>query len=209
MTQLTDRRTIVKGAAWAVPAVSVAAAAPTLAASPTCETTYQTIEKTFIYSALGIADITVAVTARNVPLVTYPGAELEPIETSSTVTIPANIAGLLRQLYLPGAVEVEGTSVSTSELTGVITKSTTTNLTVARAEFPASGPLVTVATGNGAGDTVDSGTSAGTVTITMGSPQSTLTGYTEDGSEVGPYESTLQKKDGNDYVLGTFTVEEC
>lgn len=34
MTQLTtDRRTIVKGAAWAVPAVSVAAAAPALAAS--------------------------------------------------------------------------------------------------------------------------------------------------------------------------------
>ncbi|MGO1165439.1 MAG: hypothetical protein ACTMHL_02350 [Janibacter sp.] len=31
----TDRRTIVKGAAWAVPAVSVAAAAPSLAASPT------------------------------------------------------------------------------------------------------------------------------------------------------------------------------
>lgn len=35
MTQFTtDRRTIVKGAAWAVPAVSVAAAAPSLAASP-------------------------------------------------------------------------------------------------------------------------------------------------------------------------------
>ena len=31
----TSRRTIVKGAAWAVPAISVAAAAPSLAASPT------------------------------------------------------------------------------------------------------------------------------------------------------------------------------
>ena len=31
----TDRRSVVKGAAWAVPAISVAAAAPTLAASPT------------------------------------------------------------------------------------------------------------------------------------------------------------------------------
>lgn len=30
----TDRRTIVKGAAWTVPAISVAAAAPSLAASP-------------------------------------------------------------------------------------------------------------------------------------------------------------------------------
>lgn len=35
MTQFTtDRRTIVKGAAWAVPAISVAVAAPALAASP-------------------------------------------------------------------------------------------------------------------------------------------------------------------------------
>lgn len=35
MTQFTtDRRSVVKGAAWAVPAISVAAAAPTLAASP-------------------------------------------------------------------------------------------------------------------------------------------------------------------------------
>ncbi len=38
MTQFTtDRRTIVKGAAWTIPAVSVAAAAPALAASPTCD----------------------------------------------------------------------------------------------------------------------------------------------------------------------------
>ena len=36
MTQFTtDRRSVVKGAAWAVPAISVAAAAPTLAASTT------------------------------------------------------------------------------------------------------------------------------------------------------------------------------
>lgn len=33
----TDRRTIVKGAAWAVPAVTVAAAAPSLAASTECD----------------------------------------------------------------------------------------------------------------------------------------------------------------------------
>lgn len=38
MTQFTtDRRSVVKGAAWAVPAISVAAAAPSLAASPTCD----------------------------------------------------------------------------------------------------------------------------------------------------------------------------
>lgn len=38
MTQFTtDRRTIVKGAAWAVPAISVAVAAPALAASPVPE----------------------------------------------------------------------------------------------------------------------------------------------------------------------------
>ena len=34
----SNRRTVVKGAAWAVPAVAVAAAAPALAASPKCLT---------------------------------------------------------------------------------------------------------------------------------------------------------------------------
>ena len=34
----SNRRTVVKGAAWAVPAVAVAAAAPAMAASPTCLT---------------------------------------------------------------------------------------------------------------------------------------------------------------------------
>lgn len=205
----TDRRTIVKGAAWTIPAVSVAAAAPSLAASPTCEPTYQDITKTFVYSALGIADITVEVTAKNVPLTAPAGASLQPIETSSKVTIPANIAGLLRQLYLPGAVEVDGTSVSVSTLSGAYPGEATTNLTIDRTPFPASGDLVTVATGTGEQSSVPDDASTGLVTITMGEPNSTLNGYTEDGSAVGPYESNLAKKDGNDYVLATFNVVEC
>ncbi|GAA8845559.1 hypothetical protein DUHN55_16760 [Helicobacter pylori] len=48
-----SRRSIAKGAAWAVPAVSVAAAAPSLAASETCEpqTCAQPILSAFVVSA--------------------------------------------------------------------------------------------------------------------------------------------------------------
>ncbi|NYF98442.1 DUF6801 domain-containing protein [Janibacter cremeus] len=214
-----SRRAITKGAAWSVPAVAVAAAAPSLAASTNCETTYQTITKEFIYQTdvpfLGLRDITVEVTANNVPLVTHPGATLLPIETSSTVTIPEDLAGLLGSVMLGNAAKVSGTSSSESTLSGVIDTVTSTPLTIPLTDFPADGEdLVTVASGAGDPLDVDSATSPGLVVITMGEPSSTLVGYDESGDPNGKtYDSNLQKDPARDeggyYDLATFTVEEC
>ena len=71
--------------------------------------------------------------------------------------------------------------------------------------MPSSGPLITTATGTGDPSSIPDAT-PGTVTITMGSPQSTLIGYRADGSQSGTYNSTLTQISGNDYTLATFTV---
>lgn len=206
MSRITPtRRTVVRTAAWSLPAVTVAAAAPAYAASR--EATYQTVTKTFVYSALGIADITVEVTAVDVPLTAPAGETLRQIQTSSTVTIPANLAGILRTSFLGGADQVSGTSASTSQLTGALTLPSTTNLTIPLTPFPTNAPLVTVASGAGGALTVPAGTAPGVVTITMGEPTSQLVGHNADGSPNGSvYDSTLAKKTGNDYVLATFEI---
>lgn len=202
-----SRRTVAKGAAWTIPAVAVAGAAPALAASPACEATYTSITKTFVYSALGLFDITVVVTANNVPVNVPAGVELLPISTTSEVTIPENVVGAMKSLYLGAdATQIDGTSISVSELTGVVTTTATTHLTIPLTPIPANGPLVTVASGSGMPLTVPAGTAAGAVTITMGEPVSPLTGYDDAGNVTGTYKSELKKKDGNAYVLATFDI---
>lgn len=207
MTISPSRRTIVKGAAWTAPVLTAAAAAPALAASPACTTTYQSITKSFTYrDALG-NDVIVEVTAENVPLQAAPGATLEPISTSSKVTISSASADLLKSFLLGNPATIGGTSTSTSTLSGAYSGSTTTPLTIAEAPAPPAGqPLITTASGTGSASAVPADATPGTVTITMGSPASTLIGYRADGSQSGTYNSTLTQIDGNDYTLGTFTI---
>lgn len=205
------RRAVIRTAAWSVPAVTVAAAAPAFAGSgPGATPTYQDVTKTFIYTALGGAvDISVAVTARNVPLTAPVGATLLPIETTSVVTIPATLAPTLRSLFLGNAAKVGGTSVSVSELTGALTLNSTTNLTIPIEPFPAAAdPLITTASGTGNPLTVPGGAIPGLVTITMGQPNSTLVGYNNDDTPNGStYNSVLAYKTAKtDYVLATFNV---
>ncbi|QIK74558.1 DUF6801 domain-containing protein [Nocardioides piscis] len=131
------RRTVVRTAAWSVPAISVISAAPAFASSPGgSQPTYQDITKSFIYTALGTIDILVEVTAIDVPLTAPVGATLKPIQTNSKVTIPANLAPTLRSLFLGNADQVSGTSTSVSELTGAITISSPSNLTIPLTPFP-------------------------------------------------------------------------
>lgn len=200
----TDRRSIVKGAAWAVPAISVAAAAPSLAAS---SLEYTTITKSFVYSVLDLFDIGVEVTASQVPVDVHPGVPLDPISVTSTVTIPANLVPIIKGSFLGGATHVSGTSVSVSTLSGAYDATTSTDLTIPLTLIPDSGPLQLVASGTGVPTVIAAGTAPGTVTITMGDPASVLTGRNADGSENGStYNSNLDKKTGNDYTLATFTI---
>lgn len=205
---MARRRAVVRTAAWTVPAISVAVAAPSFATS--CAPTYQTITKTFVYKDALSNNVTVEVTAQNVPMTAPAGAVLDPIVTSSVVTISAASADLLKSFLLGNPAEIGGTSVSTTTLSGAYSATATTNLTIARAAAPPSGqPLVTQAGGTGTASTIPSGTSPGVVTLTMGSPQSTLIGYNSSGGQTGTYNSTLNQINGNDYTLGTFNVVAC
>lgn len=217
-----SRRTIVRTAAWSVPAVTLATAAPAFATSPIpgdpTAPEYQTLTKVFSYDArLGgptggvLGQIAVEVTA-TVPLIAPQGATLNPTQTVSKVTIPANLADLLKSLYLPGATQVDGTSVSASELTGVVNTTVTSNLTIPMTPLPAAGqPMVTTASGQSAGGLVIPGNNpTGLVTITMGEPASVLVGYRADGTPTGgEYVSNLYKRVGTtdaDYLLANFNV---
>lgn len=198
-----SRRTVAKGAAWSVPAVAVAAAAPSLAAS---SLEYQSVTKSFVYHALGTIDIGVEVTANNVPLDVHQGEPLMPIEVTSTVTIPENLVGIIQASFLGGGSHLKGTSESSSTLDGAYSGTTTSDLTIGITEIPASGPLVFSAVGAGQPLTI-TGASAGEVTITMGEPVSVLLGCDAEGNENGSeYNSELTKDPALDYTLATFTI---
>lgn len=205
------RRTVIRTAAWSVPAVTVAAAAPAYAVSLAAPT-YQTVTQTFTYEArLGgptgqaLGDISVEVTA-TVPATAPRGTVLNPTTTSSTVTIPAQLADLLKMVYLSGATSLSGTSVSTSILSGTLPGTTVSNLTIASTPMPPNGQdMVTVATGSSDGGlSVPTTAPPGTTFITMGEPSSRLVGNNDK-----VYESVLYKKPGStdaDYRLATFEV---
>ena len=212
-----SRRAVVRTAAWSVPAVSLAAAAPSFAVSPpaTPEVTYQNLETTVVFNPVVLGNVStdpnneVSVTVRaRVPLNIPRGQTADPVETESTVTIPAGLAGLLGSLILQNPTEFDGTSVSTTELTGAFAGESVTNLTIPRTPFPASGnDLVVNATGTGV-DGLDIAVDAdtGTVTMTLLPPESTLVGYNAAGNETATYTSELSPKAGEDYTLGTFTI---
>lgn len=212
MSSLTpSRRTVLRTAAWSVPVVSVATAAPAFAVSEPSEPTYQTVSRTFLFhpslggSPLTAFDIKVDVEAR-VPLSVPAGSSADPAQTVSRVTIPAALLPIIGS-PLGNPAEVGGTSISTSNLTGAITATSITNLTIDRAPWPTSGDLLTVARGAGQEPLdVPAGTAPGAVIITLAPPNSTLVGYNAAGAQVGTYQSQLAPKAGQDYTLATFQI---
>ncbi len=213
MSQHTpSRRTVVRTAAWAVPAVTLVTAAPAFAASQG-EVTYQEVNRTFVFhpTVLGSVstdpnhEVIVSVTA-TVPLVIPAGMTANPTSTISSVTIPQSLTSLLGPLMLGNPAQVGGTSTSTTTLSGALTGDSVTELTIDRTPFSSSQPLVTIARGSGTvGVTAPAG-SSGVVTLTLQPPVSTLIGYNASGAETKRYDSTLAAKAGVDYTLGTFTI---
>lgn len=214
MSSLTpSRRTVLRTAAWSVPAVTVATAAPAFATSPPAggEPTYQNVTGTFLFhptflgAPLTNIDIQVDVEAR-IPATAPADSVLDPAQTVSTVTIPGDLLPIIRG-PLGTPAEIGGTSLSTSTFSGVLDGESITNLTIDRAPFPESGAIVTVARGAGEQPlVVPAGTPNGLVTITLEPPNSTLLGYNAAGDQVGEYASVLAPKDGQDYTLGTFQI---
>lgn len=218
MSEFTpNRRTVIRTAAWSAPVVAVAAAAPAFAASsPAAEVTYQEVTKTFRFNPviLGtvntdpVNNVIVAVTA-TVPLQIPVGLTAAPVQTESSVTIPAGLAGTLAGLILGNPATVEATSVSTTVLSGAYAGESITNLTIPATPYVSGEPLVLAASGEGAtGLTIPAGNPTGPVTLTLAPPQSQLTGRRADGTKTNatPYASTLSPIDGADYTLGTFTI---
>ena len=161
-------------------------------------------------NTLGTFDIPVTVVAKNVPVSAPAGATLLPVETSSTVTIPEQVGQGLKYLILGDfsnpAAKIGGTSVSTVTLSGALNEDRVTDLTIPKVTYDA-GPLVTIASGISDSLVLPAG-ATGTVTMTIGAPVSHLIGYYADDAPTGKeYDSTLDKKAGNDYTLATYIIE--
>lgn len=218
MPEITPtRRTVIRTAAWSVPAVTVAAAAPAFATSPPGgEVTYQTVTKTFRFNPVILgnvntdpANIVVVNVTATVPLEVPRGATAAPVQTESTVTIPAGLAGILGGLILGNPATVEGTSVSTTTLSGAYSGESITNLTIPRTPFTNGSALSLTASGSGAeGLTIPAGNPTGAVLLTLEPPQSQLQGRNAAGNPTNatPYASQLSPIATEDYTLGTFTI---
>ncbi|MBE7325865.1 hypothetical protein IEQ44_14525 [Nocardioides sp. Y6] len=211
-----SRRSVIRTAAWSVPAITVATAAPAFAASsPGSDPVYTTVTKDFLFSStntLGTFDIPVTVVAENVPVLAPAGATLLPITTTSTVTIPAQVAQGLAYLILGDfsnpAAKIGGTSESTVTLSGAINEDRTTDLTIPTVPYVTGQPLITIASGTSDSLVLPAG-ATGQVTMTIGSPKSILMGYNADDTSTGkpPYNSVLDKLPGEDYTLAVYTIE--
>lgn len=217
MSEFTpNRRTVIRTAAWSAPVVAVAAASPAFAGSPPTDPVveYQTVTQTFRFNPVVLgnvstdpANIVVVNVTATIPLSVPRGATTAPVQTSSTVTIPEGLAGLLGSLILGSPATVEGESISTTTLSGAFEGQSVTNLTIPATPFAS--PLSLTATGEGAqGLTIPAGNPTGPVTLTLSPPQSQLQGRNAAGAPTNatPYSSELRAIPEADYTLGTFTI---
>src|SRR5690606_10288224 len=109
--------------------------------------------------------VVVAVTA-TVPLVIPRGETSVPVQTESSVTIPAGLAGILAGLILSNPATIEATSKSTTNLTGAFVGSSITNLTIPATPYVSGSPLVLAASGAGTeGLTIPADNPTGPVTL--------------------------------------------
>lgn len=180
MTNTISRRTLAKGAAWSVPVVAVAAAAPTASASPADCITSGTIENdTAIpakanYTCSQVADATSTdpITALGAWKVQIQVATCTAVHAGSTLksapTITANVltsttAGNVLRGF--GAEQVTGgSSTAGYNIVGQVVNpgGRTGNLSIGSFPVPATGGIETTATGSGA---IETSTTAGSINI--------------------------------------------
>lgn len=199
-----SRRTIAKGAAWTVPAVAVASAAPSLAASPTCEDETVTATVTFAVEltndglARELGDWTAEVTT-TLPACVEANGDIAPAPLSITLTTSDETADLLRDL---NTEELSGSADASYSATGSVVDpgGRSTTLTVAPLQVPESGPIVADATGSAQAETAGA---SGLITFAVSGFTANLAN--EDGF-IFDLSGELNPAD-QDAVIGTVTVE--
>lgn len=168
-----SRRTLAKGAAWSVPVIATAAAAPAASASVVPG---QSAVSDLAYTCNAVAhtsfgDVpqgpfawTADITATT-PTSVAPGDSIPAPTITANVTTDTSSADTLRQL---GVTRVTGTSAASYAVAGDVVGAgaRTGSLSVPPTDVPASGPIVTVASGPGVEETAGSGT--GVITSTVG-----------------------------------------
>lgn len=198
-----SRRAVIRTAAWSVPAVTVASAAPAFAASPVTPT-YQTVTTDPLpFNASGVTGSmgtwTVVLTAEvpdNLPV----GTIVAPLALTAVVTIPdaarAGIAGL-------GVTTVSGSATAPYVVGGQAGPLTAT-LAIPELTVPAAGDFVITTTGNSA--TFTAGT-AGTFTMEL---QDIVCNLTVAPPVLGFISETsvnlARAGAAADYTFATFTV---
>lgn len=184
-----SRRTLARGAAWSVPVVATAAAAPAASASVVpgsssvgpinvvCDVTVPVLgAQTYTWS------LTLTATT---PTSVAPGDAIPAPSLSASVTTDDNSAAGLRLL---GVTSVDGTSSAPYTVTGDVVGSPvsrTASLTIPSTPVPSSGALTTTASGVGSGETAG-GTSPGAITVGV-SPfdiDITVHGGSQDGGKI-------------------------
>lgn len=160
-----SRRTLAKGAAWSVPVIATAAAAPAASASVvpgqssvgpievTCDLT-SPIPQTGLKWTLTLTATT--------PTSVSPGDVIPAPTLTAVVTTDTASGDLLRQLSV---TSVSGTSSAPYTVSGAVVSpgDRTATLTVPDTKVPASGGVVSTATGIGAGETA--GAAAGSIVV--------------------------------------------
>ncbi|KYH43514.1 DUF6801 domain-containing protein [Branchiibius sp. NY16-3462-2] len=184
MTTTISRRTLAKGAAWSVPVVAVAAAAPTASASPadcissgTLSNSTSGVPATPNYACVqtdeagnptgtGLGNWRVQIIVATCTAV-HAGSTLKtPPQITANVITSTTAGNVLRGF---GAETVTGgTSAAGYTATGQVLNSGATrtgNLNIGTFPVPASGGITTTATGTGS---LETSTTAGTINIAAG-----------------------------------------
>lgn len=175
-TQIS-RRTVAKGAAWSVPVIATAAAAPAASASVVPGQSSASLNYvcsvalsdggTPVFSNLAWT----AVITATMPTSVSPGDSIPAPTITAEVTTDAGSGDNLRAL---GVTSVSGTSSAPYTVSGDAVNPGTraADLTIPTTPVPASGGIVTTASGAGAAETA--GAATGQITATVGSFKATL-----------------------------------
>ncbi|WP_446664687.1 DUF6801 domain-containing protein [Flexivirga sp. B27] len=185
-TQIS-RRTVAKGAAWTVPVIATAAAAPAASASvvPGQSSAGPVQVACKLTSPVPLeATWTLTLTATT-PTSVSPGDAIPAPSLTATVTTDDQSGDLLRQL---GVTSLDGTSTAPYTVSGAIVnpgdRSATLTVPPTDVDPEGTGGLTTTATGAGAGETA--GGSAGSIVVTLKPFDISLTahGGAFDGSNI-------------------------
>lgn len=211
-SRMPTRRTVVRTAAWSVPAVSLATAAPAFATSGQPAADYEVVATSFPYNVtasnatLGI-NIAMGVNTLHMTL----RVPRSPFPTA-TALVPTVVGSASIELNQSATESLRSRSVAwlaenPADLPEIPlqfgTSAETLAMRVARYTVPATGLIIVPITGGGTGGVTTTGT-PGTTTVTMGVPRVAL--KAQIFGITGDVNLVFSKVAGQDYTVHTFDV---